>query len=121
MMRSEAKESYDCTGTHYPVVSFLYEPHVILGPGVHAPDVPVQEYLSGVEPIVHGQYRITPLASFELSAKVLSRENYYLGREADLSPTDLAMGWGRMSDESVIKQIDISQSNRWYYWQAGAH
>ncbi len=29
---------------------------------------------------------------------------------------DLTLGWGKMSDESVLDSIDISQSNRWYHW-----
>jgi hypothetical protein len=33
-----------------------------------------------------------------------------------LAPTDLALGWQQMSDESVLAQIDISQSGRWYRW-----
>ena len=62
-------------------------------------------------------YIITPLADFEITAKILSREKYHLGEEANLSPLDLALGWGRMSDDEVLKNIDVSQSNRWYYWE----
>ena len=40
-----------------------------------------------------------------------------MDREADLSPSDLALGWGRMSDEEVLSSIDITQSGRWYRWQ----
>ena len=39
------------------------------------------------------------------------------GREADLSPVDVAFGWGRMSDPAVIERLTISQSNRWYHWR----
>ena len=56
-------------------------------------------------------------ATFKLKARVLSRERYYTGREAQLAPVDLALGWGRMSDESVLDRIDISQSGRFYRWQ----
>ncbi len=62
-------------------------------------------------------YSITPLADFEITAKILSREKYHLGEEANLSPLDLALGWGRMADDEVLKNIDVSQSNRWYYWE----
>lgn len=40
-----------------------------------------------------------------------------MGRESDLSPVDLALGWGKMSDERVLDSIDISQSGRWYRWR----
>ncbi len=67
-------------------------------------------------PFFFDQYIISPLADFEISARVLSRENYWMGREAELSPVDLALGWGRMSDPTVLETISISPSNRWYYW-----
>jgi hypothetical protein len=59
-------------------------------------------------------YRLTRRARFEIRARVLSTERYYLKRESDLSPLDLALGWGVMSDQAVLDQIDISQSGRWY-------
>lgn len=68
-------------------------------------------------PFFMDEYIISPLADFEISARVLSRENYWMGRESDLSPVDFALGWGRMSDPGVLESISISQSNRWYYWK----
>ena len=66
-----------------------------------------------------GEYRITPLQEqFEISARVLGRKDYTFGREADLSPMDLALGWGPMADPEVIAAFDISQSGRWYRWRA---
>ena len=85
-----------------------------------APDAPMQITL---EPMVierTSDYTISELASFELTAKVLAKENYRMDREADLSPTDLTLGWGRMSDESILQDIDISQSRRFYYWRTDA-
>lgn len=63
-----------------------------------------------------GQHTITPLEPFTLEARVLGRENYRYDRGAQLSPTDLALGWGPMADPQVLAQIDISQGNRWYRW-----
>lgn len=60
---------------------------------------------------------VTPLADFEIEAKVLSKKKYYFGRTAELSPIDLVLGWGHMSDDSILQAIDISQRNRWYYWR----
>ncbi len=62
-------------------------------------------------------YQLTRKARFEIRARVLSTESYYTGRTADLSPIDLALGWGVMSDQAVIDQLDISQSGRWYRWK----
>ncbi len=62
-------------------------------------------------------YEIEPVARYEVRAKVLSVERYRLGREADLSPVDLALGWGPMSDKAIIEQLNFSQSNRWYFYR----
>ena len=47
---------------------------------------------------------------------MLGTEHYRLDREARLSPVDLALGWGRMSDTAVLERIRITQSGRFYYW-----
>jgi len=60
---------------------------------------------------------LTPLAGFRIEARVLSREDYALGREADFSPTDLALGWQRMREDAVLSRLDISQSRRWYRYR----
>lgn len=90
---------------------------VTLGPGIKVPATPEQTAISSGETFEFNDYLITPLADFSLEAKVLSREDYFLDRESDLAPTDLALGWQQMSDESVLSQIDISQSGRWYHWR----
>ena len=93
---------------------------VQLGPGVMAPAEPQQQMLQ--TPIIQqvDAYQLTELASFKITAKVLAKKNYSFDRGAQLSPTDLALGWGRMSDETVLEQIKISQSGRFYFWRVAA-
>jgi hypothetical protein len=93
------------------------EDSIDLGPGVLAPNEPYQEKISNAASFPFKNFTITPLANFEIQAKVLSRENYSAGREAELSPTDLALGWGRMSDKTVTDTLEIWQSGRWYRWR----
>ena len=76
---------------------------------------PIQQRADQAEFNFNG-YTITPLQSFQIEARVLSTKKYSLGREADLSPVDFALGWGSMSDEAILSKVDISQSNRFYYW-----
>lgn len=61
--------------------------------------------------------RLNPLAGFSIDARVLSLRDYAYGREADFSPTDLALGWGRMRDEEVLARLDIEQRGRWYHYR----
>jgi len=85
-------------------------------PGILVTTAPIQidVLATGFE---HEAYQVTRKSRFEIQGRVLSTENYYLGREADLSPIDLALGWGVMSDTSLLEQLEISQSSRWYRWR----
>lgn len=85
--------------------------------GITAPEAPKQIALNNAETFEFNDYLLTPLADFSVKAKVLSREDYFLDRESELAPTDLALGWQQMSDEAVLSRINITQSGRWYRWQ----
>jgi hypothetical protein len=95
---------------------YNHSDQVSLGPGVMVNEVPQQENIDSSISYKNDDYTITGVATFRIKAKVLSKENYHIGREADLSPIDLALGWGNMSDESILEQIEISQSRRFYRW-----
>lgn len=82
-------------------------------PGVLVAGQP-QQQIVGNSVFGIDDYILTRRASFEIRARVLSTERYYLHREGDLSPIDLALGWGPMSDQSVLDRLKISQSGRWY-------
>ncbi|MBF6025833.1 hypothetical protein [Lysobacter niastensis] len=87
-------------------------------PRVHAGALPLQSDVPGsLSPFRLQAATLTPLAGFSIDARVLSREDYRAGREADLSPTDLALGWGRMRDDDVLSQLDISQGGRFYSYR----
>ncbi|MGC1550600.1 MAG: hypothetical protein WA777_18925 [Rhodanobacter sp.] len=85
-------------------------------PGILAPDAPQQVDLDNGDRLQRGDITLTTRAQFELTARVLSREDYRSDAGASLAPEDLALGWGRMSDSAVLAKITISQSGRFYYW-----
>lgn len=87
-------------------------------PGVLVSSNPLQSEAISHRPFEHNGFQVTPLAAFELEARVLGTERYTLGRESELSPIDLALGWGAMSDSAVLEQITIRQSGRFYHWSA---
>jgi hypothetical protein len=86
-------------------------------PGVLAPEEPLQTAASDSTPIQVGDFSLEPKADFSLTARVLSQTIYRFGHESALSPVDLLLGWGRMSDSSVVGQLRFSQSGRWGYWR----
>lgn len=86
------------------------------GPGEIAPHEPVQRNLPGGREFEFKGYRMTALAEFELEARVLSARRYSSDANAELSPIDLALGWGPMSASENLAEIDISQGGRFYHW-----
>lgn len=90
---------------------------IIHGPGEIAPNVPVQD-TSAIPAFQLKDFTVKPLAEYRIEARILAKENYSFGTEAEIAPTDLAVGWGPMSDETVLNKIEISQGNRFFYWHA---
>ena len=85
-------------------------------PGVLAPAAPSQTNLAHQDVVRRDEHTFFKVASFDVTARVLGKERYWFGRETRLAPYDLALGWGRMSDTSVLDQISISQRGRYYFW-----
>ncbi|GMU43982.1 MAG: hypothetical protein IT479_01225 [Xanthomonadales bacterium] len=88
-------------------------------PGVLAPDPPRQRDLPAGTPLRHGDFDLTPLAEFNVQARLLSRLSYRFDEGAALAPLDFAIGWGRMSDTAVIERLGIQQGARFftYRWE----
>ncbi len=83
-------------------------------PGVLAKAEPTQTLIDRASPLEKNGYTVKPLARYEITARVLSKESYRWDAGAKLVPVDLTMGWGPMSDSAVLSKIEITQGNRWY-------
>lgn len=99
---------------------FFYPPFLSCpvrhGPGEVAPHEPVQKKIKGGQSVVLKGFELHPVATFSITARVLSTQRYRMDPMAKISPVDLALGWGPMSDEANLDQLKISQSNRFFYW-----
>jgi hypothetical protein len=86
-------------------------------PGVLAAEDPAQQQIDGAVGIHHGMFVLRPRAKFSATVRILAREEYSIDQLASLVPTDFAVGWGPMSDSSILDGIEVSQGNRFYYWR----
>ena len=85
-------------------------------PGEIAADDPLQSELESPQTVTLSDFEVIGQAQFSAEVRVLGRERYRLGDLADVSPLDIAVGWGPMSDSAVLADIDIWQSGRFYFW-----
>ncbi|AWR85798.1 hypothetical protein [Meiothermus taiwanensis] len=61
-------------------------------------------------------YQFKPVAYFEIEARVLAKRLYRYDAASAISPVDLALGWGRMSDTDVLRKLKIWQADRFYFY-----
>lgn len=81
---------------------------------------PVQVVLSEAVIMNMNGCRLEAKARFKVTARILGIHHYWNGHEAKVSPLDLALGWGVMSDQEVLKRIRIAQGGRWYRWSVSS-
>ena len=70
--------------------------------------------MSKIRTVKKDEFDLSLTHRFSLDALVLSRKTYSVDEESDISPVDLALGWGPMSNPNPLKTIRISQSDRFY-------
>ena len=97
---------------------FFRDKVVTLEPGIKAPEPPQQLTVRAAHPQKFDKFNVTPTANFNITAKILSKRHYKQGGFSQLSPIDIVVGWGKMSDEAVIDKLKIKQSNR-LFWIKG--
>lgn len=103
-----------CVG--YGVYQLCFNRDASVADGVLAASMPVQKSVAK-RSIQYNGYQLIPQANYEITARVLSKKNYNFDRSSDVSKTDFALGWGRMSDSKVLERFNISQRNRFFYWR----
>lgn len=81
---------------------------------------PVQTAVIG-EPITWQRekynWELTPRAQIQVIGRVLSRRTYTRDWQSEISPLDLAIGWGELNDTEVDNWVKWRQSGRWYYYR----
>ncbi len=85
-------------------------------PGILVPSDPEQQLIPAkVLGEVHG-FTLSAVAKYALQARVLHTKRYW-ARGSELVPYDVALGWGPMSDQAVLDQLRIAQSNRFFFYE----
>lgn len=89
-------------------------------PGVLVADAPVQTPTIGENrTITMGEWSLTLLTNYHAEGRVLGKKRYRFDATSDLSPYDLLLGWGPMSDTKVLREMSFEQTNRFGYWEYG--
>ena len=74
-------------------------------PGVLVPYEPDQDAIETRHQWQFKDSQVTALANFRVRARVLLTEHYWWGRDAEVSPVDLTLGWRLMSNQEVLDAL----------------
>ena len=117
------------------IVFFLIVVVVVLGYFyMHRPVVSAEDHTSIVTLRDPQQYRlfdfrnipfkskgldaeIKTIAKYKISAVILSKKQYATEWTSKISPLDLALGWGKVSEPENYKHIKVRQTMRWYQYK----
>jgi len=83
----------------------------------YAPETPQQTPVKTSKTKIVNGHKLSLHSHFSIQALVLSKKNYSMDKESKISPVDLALGWGPMSNPAPLDLIKITQSNRFYYFR----
>ncbi len=85
--------------------------------GVLISSEPIQILISGeISNTTRDGFTIRPLAGYIIEGRVLHTKRYLSDAVHNLAPYDVGLGWGRMSDTKILRQLTLSQSNRFLFW-----
>ena len=84
-------------------------------PGLLIPDEPIQIDFPPTRLTTTAGWSLDKLATFHIHARVL-HVKYYGDDRSSLSPCDLLLGWGRMSDTEVLSKLNFGQGARMFFY-----
>lgn len=85
--------------------------------GMRVYDSPHQSPLDEYTWIKKDNYQLGISDNFKITGLLISKRRYLGDERADIAPIDFVLGWQKMSDPNVLKDVAIRQSNRFYYWR----
>ncbi len=87
---------------------------------------PVQTASPSEEPILlnmkNGSFTLTRMANYKVTGSVISKEYYSEDWEGMVSPVDLLIVWGKLTDREYSRHITFTHGVRWYHykWKEGS-
>ena len=98
------------------IITWVAGPSIHTPPGVLVPEEPLQELCPAHLVAKVKDYTITAVATYTIRARVLHTKHYWADGN-ELVPYDVALGWGPMSDQTVLDRLHVSQGNRFFFYE----
>lgn len=88
-------------------LGFAYSPELSIA------QPPLQQLYTSPQSVrIYKNYRITPIASFQMQALLVHKKRYRYGGATDISPIDMMLSWGILGEEVAWEGTEIRQHSR---------
>lgn len=84
------------------------------GPGEMAPEKPIITRINWEKSVLYKEVEIIPIRKISAQVRIIKKEAYYFDSRSKLSPLDLLIGWGELSDERNLDNIRFHLSKRYF-------
>ncbi|NOX17044.1 MAG: hypothetical protein GXO87_02030 [Chlorobi bacterium] len=101
----------------FAVIKFYPDNEIKQPPGILVKNPPISKPLVKGKKWTKDDFNFTALRSLKMEARVLGKESYWADSGSELSPYDLAVGWGPLSNQTVVDGIEFWQARRWLHWK----
>ena len=99
-------------GTYGGIQHFKNRPQV-WEPEKCVTSAPFQQAVLSPLPWTSKQFKITPLARYEISARVIQIQRYYFDQMSSVSPIDFGVVWGEASKQSSLDEMNFIINDRY--------
>jgi len=94
---------------------FLWEQRPVkYGPGVIVNSQPKVEAVNRTATFDIKNATLIPKYQIEGTIRVIAKKSYWFDNKRHISPTDLVLGWNRMSDDKLLRKLLITIDDRSY-------
>jgi len=95
-------------------LAFMYKPDKRWHPGIMINAEPEVSLLQNGPSWTKDGFTLTGQAVYHARARLLHKHHYLFDEASGVSPYDLVLGWGKLSEQSVLDKLSFSQFGRWY-------
>lgn len=85
---------------------------IVWKPGAYVEGEPIQRTILNGKSWEYKDFTIQPLATYDIKARIVQRQRYYFDSTSSISPLDLGLAWGKITDQRTLDTMSFTHNDR---------
>jgi hypothetical protein len=81
-------------------------------PGTYIDSEPIQKTILNGKTWEYNGFTFRPLATYDIRARIVQRQRYYFDPTSSISPLDLGLAWGKVTDQASLDKMSFTHNDR---------